>query len=205
MTKKLNVIGYVVAGIFTIIELAIIGVGYAVWKWPPAILIPTIGMLTFFGVLIIVNIFSASSDLRKGEIRNAIAASLLAVYFFMIAVTLFAPSSPVFKLQTTSAASVAQSQEEATPSPTETPETESTGSTPVTENQAQPTSVNDIVKSLLDDYTSLMMIVVGFYFGGRSAEEIVKTLRGGRSNENLPVEPVEPDEPSDEPNEEPTK
>ena len=197
MSKKHNITGYIVAGLFTIIELVIIGVGYASWKWPPAILIPTIGLLTFFGVLVIVNIFSASPDLRKGEIRNAIAASLLAVYFFMIAVTLFAPSSPVFKLQPIS---VSQSQASDVTTPTDTSETGDDQTTQSSEGETQQTTINDIVKGLLDDYTSLMMVVVGFYFGGRSAEEIVKTLRGGKPDENPPVEP---DEPGDEPNEDP--
>ena len=189
MANKRNVGGYVVAGLFTILEVLIIGVGYGVFDWPPAILIPIIGLLTFFGVLIIVNVFSASSDLRKGEVRNAIAASLLAVYFFVVAVALFAPASPVYRVEELGSI---QPQEAITPETTETSDTEDALGAEIVEEEAGATSANDIVKGLLDDYTSLIIVVVGFYFGGRSAEEIVKTLRGSRPGTGPSSEPQEP-------------
>ena len=203
MSKK-HITGYLVAGVFTIVEIVIIGLGYSLWHWPPAILIPALGILTFFGVMIIVNLFSQSNDLRKGEIRNAIAASLLAVYFFLISVTLFAPSSPLlrFNQPETANAPVTITAPTETPNPdaTATPEAQVAEENAAAEAEAsasESTSVNDILKGLLTDFTKLIMIVVGFYFGGRSAEEIVKTISIGNSGQ---ASPAPAPKPTDTPN-----
>lgn len=42
------------------------------------------GAITFFGTLILANLLSRSRDLNKGEIRKAITASVLVVYFVLI-------------------------------------------------------------------------------------------------------------------------
>jgi hypothetical protein len=151
------IVGYIVAALFTVLELLII----SLWPTERTLLIPTVGLLTFFGVLIIVNIFSGSHDMRKGEVRNAIAASLLAVYFFLISGAVFAKDSPFHGLAEAQARLATADGEKAA---------------------ADGTPINDIVKGLLDDYTSLIMVVVGFYFAGRSAEEIVKTWRRGKGD-----------------------
>jgi hypothetical protein len=168
-------IGYLVAAAFAIATLWIIKAGYSNWKWPPAILIPTIGLLTFFGVLIVANLFSRSRDLREGEVRTAVAASLLAVYFFLLAVTLFASSSPMFRIQPGTVTPSSQADAD--------PATRTTGPRDnlrarVSETETLSPANQDLIRELLGSYTSLLMVVIGFYFGGRSVEQVAKTLKG---------------------------
>ena len=44
-----------------------------------------IGAITFFGTLMLANFLSKSHELNKGEMRKAIAASVIVVYFSLIA------------------------------------------------------------------------------------------------------------------------
>ena len=188
-----RIAGYIAAGVLTILVVLVIWVGYKTFGTPPAILIPTVGLLVFFGVLIVVNLFSKSPDLQKGEVRKAVAASLLAVYFFIIAVALFAPASPIYKVPQTNlvqgqatAIEDQDTEEEAEEESSvageaaeadvaeEGSEAEEGAAEEGAAEAAGPTTANDIVNGLLNNFTKLIMVVVGFYFGGRSAEEIVK-------------------------------
>jgi len=46
--------------------------------------IAAVGIITFLGVLTLANELSADPDLSKGEVRKAIAASFIAVYFVTV-------------------------------------------------------------------------------------------------------------------------
>ena len=153
MSRKIS--GYVVAGIVVVLDL------FFMWQFRSefqswVVLIPSIGILTFFGVMMTANLFSKNNDLQKGEMRISIAASLLVVYFLLVSVTLFAGRdvSPLRQFNQENQCS------------------EETQNCP--ENA---TTVNDILKGTLDNYTSLIVVVVAFYFGGRSVEEAAKTIK----------------------------
>jgi len=45
----------------------------------------SIGIITFFGILMLVNYLSESPGFEKGEMRKAIAGSFIAVYFTLVA------------------------------------------------------------------------------------------------------------------------
>lgn len=99
----------------------------------PAVLIMIIGVVTFFGILAISNFYSGDENLLKGEMRKAIASSLLMVYFAVLGMVLFGGDI-----------------------------------------------LDSGVKfSILKDFQTLMAVVVGFYFGGRSVEEVIKVWRHG--------------------------
>jgi hypothetical protein len=234
---KKDIVGYSFAILFTILEIVLIYLAYKIWELPPAILIPTVGMLTFFGVLIIVNLFSKNPELQKAEIRTAIAAALLVVYFFLLATTLFAlptnssvkpgsgtdsikvsiptksldksgfrgdsitvsiptkllnPIKPIISTESNSGWELLAykiEKKKTIPSITDSPKEQTNQNVEPSEIESETESVsaNELIKDLLSDYTSLIIVIVAFYFGGRSAEEIVKTLRGatgGNSNGN---------------------
>ncbi len=53
-----------------------------------------IGVITFFGTLMLANYLSGSADLNKGEIRKAITASFIAVYFVLVSLFSFSEFNP---------------------------------------------------------------------------------------------------------------
>jgi hypothetical protein len=87
--------------------------------------------------------FSDKESLMKGELRKAIATSLLMVYFTILAMAVAEPGVNILAM------SLAPEDESLSPK-----------------------------IFLLKDFSALIAVVVGFYFGGRSAEEIIKTWRG---------------------------
>ena len=99
----------------------------------PSVLIMIIGVVTFFGMLAISNFYSGDENLLKGEMRKAIASSLLMVYFAVLGLVLFGADV----LET------------------------------------------EVKFNTLKDFQTLMAVVIGFYFGGRSVEEVIKVWRGG--------------------------
>ncbi|KYK24035.1 hypothetical protein AYK24_06890 [Thermoplasmatales archaeon SG8-52-4] len=48
-----------------------------------------IGIITFLGVLMLVNFMSETKELKKGEMRKAIAASFTTVYFAVLSLLIF--------------------------------------------------------------------------------------------------------------------
>lgn len=177
--------GYIVVSLIVILDFVFIIVGTRNPKsgfyLPPSLLIPLVGLLTFLGMLIALNLFSPEFSLNKGEIRGAIASSLLVVYFFLITVTLFASASPLGKCEltigstetTTPATDLSQSTNPDQPSDAETAQTMGGACT--------------TVNNLLDGYTKLMIAVVAFYFGGRSVEEAAKNASNRNSDTETPV------------------
>ena len=53
----------------------------------------TVGIITFLGVLMLVNYLSKDPNVTKGEVRKAIAASCIAVYFVLVALLTFSGSN----------------------------------------------------------------------------------------------------------------
>ena len=145
--------GYLAAGIVVGLEILAMALLFENENW--VFLIPTIGILTFFGVMIVANLFSNNNDIQKGEMRISIAASLLIVYFLLLSFTLFAKED-VSVLQKFNQGN--QCSEETQNCP---------------ENA---TTVNDILNGMLDNYNTLIMTVIAFYFGGRSIEVAAKTI-----------------------------
>lgn len=139
------------------------------FNWPPAILIPIIGLLTFFGTLALTNAVSKDPNFQKGEIRKAMAASLLSVYFFTLAVTLYANASPIYRLQET--ASSAEETSAASPADADADSNEAGDKTPM-----------DLVNTMLDGLNKIMIAVVAFYFGGRSVEETARARSDGEGS-----------------------
>ncbi|MFZ5908877.1 MAG: hypothetical protein ACOYYU_02550 [Chloroflexota bacterium] len=166
------------------------------WGWPPSILVPVVGLIAFFGTLLIANIFSASPDLSAGEVRKAITAAVLVVYFFFIVLLLFSSSSPIYRLPANPAGSIAA--EETTPAGT--PQAASPDETTVEESSDQDTQAGgegeqanvtseaaaqeintplDLAASVINAFTALTATVIGFYFTTRTAENITRTIKGG--------------------------
>lgn len=191
--------GYGLIAVLLCGQAALIVVGYK-QTWPPSILIPTVGVVTFFGVLLAANLFSGDAALRKGEMRKAITASMLVVYFFFVSVILFASASPIYKLNqsgesTTPQADVTEEvfvpeiqgdivpialQTEATPEPqaTETPEPSQVAEPAANDEADVPKTPIDLVYKVISNFTWLMGSVIAFYFGSRTIED-VQAARSG--------------------------
>lgn len=148
MNKKVarSLVWIVLAGLVNIV-FVILGVNKII---SDAAVIITIGVFSFFSMLALSSYYSDSGNLMKGEMRKAIATSLIMVYFAILAMAVVEPGTSVLAL--------AQSLGE-----------EEAGVAPEV--------------FLLKDFSTLIAVVVGFYFGGRSAEEIIKTWRGGETTE----------------------
>lgn len=54
----------------------------------------SVGVITFLGILMLVNYLSESAAFDKGEMRKAIAASFIAVYFALVSLLTFTDFSP---------------------------------------------------------------------------------------------------------------
>jgi len=101
---------------------------------PPALVVPTVGGMAFFGILIWSSVNSSTDKFDMGEVRTAITGSLVIVYFVVLGFVLFLN---------------------------------------------KPAEINqDAVNVLLTSFTDLMKIVIIFYFGSRSLEEITRIVKG---------------------------
>lgn len=117
-----------------------------------ALSLMSIGMVSFFGILQYARIHAPQdSNLDSGEVRKAIAGSIILVYFYVLAISLFKDTNISFLESIPRVFSG------------------SNGSSTATE------AIN-FGESLIESLTQLVQVVVGFYFGGRSAEEIVKSI-----------------------------
>jgi hypothetical protein len=196
------------------------------WDWPISILVPMAGVMAFFGVLFIANIFSKSSDLSSGEMRKAITGGIVVTYIFFIMTILFSPSSPIYKLsplpQTDPADDAASAPSETaipeltatpqsdaglyvvrqeitatpniitiatdTPVPTFTatatgvvPEPEADSAEPPADDADEPAAQEasietpiQLAASVIKAFTTLVGVVVGFYFSTRSIDNYNK-------------------------------
>jgi predicted neutral ceramidase superfamily lipid hydrolase len=104
----------------------------------PASVVIIIGVFSFFSTLALTSYFSEKQNFLEGEMRKAIATSLLMVYFAILALTLVDPNATLAVTDMTSDGSRS---------------------------------------TLMSDFSTIIMVVIGFYFGGRSAEEIIKNWK----------------------------
>ncbi len=91
--------------------------------------VSSIGIITFFGILVLANYLSNSPALDKGEMRKAIAGSFFAVYFVLVSLLTF---------------------------------TEFEHSDP------------DLARAAIGHFTSLVKVIVIFYFGSSTVREYLK-------------------------------
>ncbi len=69
------------------VSVPYIGIFQVTWS------VSGIGVITFFGTLMLANYLSGSADLNKGEIRKAITGSFIAVYFVLVSLLSFSELS----------------------------------------------------------------------------------------------------------------
>ena len=168
-SKIMTILGYVSTIVITVADGVMIAFGYRAvadggWGWPPAILVPAVGIVTLLGVLAISSFFQGDKDLRNGQIRAAIAASMLAVYFFVLALVMFTDSSDkLLPVQNTKDPAVASASGTEQVSEENTSETSSAEST---------TPQKSGVASVMDSFTDLVKVVLLGYFTVRGATEV---------------------------------
>jgi hypothetical protein len=133
-----------------VITLAYKDVEIGGWDWSPAQLTPVVGLITFFGTLLISNLFSNEGNLRKGEVRHAIAASILSVFYYILAILVFTDADPQLS--------------------------------------------NETVKDVLDNFITMVAVVITFYFGTRTVEEVSKDWRKKVSSATTTTTTTEPPE-----------
>lgn len=189
--------------VLLVFEYVFISKGFRDWDWPISILVPMSGVMAFFGVLFISNVYSSNPDLSNGEMRKAITAGVVVTYLFFIVTILFSSASPIYRLsapaeeaQATETSTNTQNsarlfviRQDATPEPTD--ETEPVPTEPVGETGETPatqeTTINtplQLAASITNAFTSLVAIVVGFYFTTRSVDNYNK-LQVLKSNPDL--------------------
>ncbi len=199
--KQFLIIGSILMALLTIIVVLVIYKGYKEFGWPPSIMIPIVGLLTFFGTLTLTGVTTPNSDLQKGEMRKAITAAIMAVYFFVMALTLFASSSPVFKLvdrqielAKASSASTAAPAATAVPAATSAPDSEGSADAappPAASlhQEAVDSSLNTI-NIMLESLNNLVLVIVTFYFGSRTVEELNKQIQERLSKKDAAQKPA---------------
>ncbi|WP_420630771.1 hypothetical protein [Candidatus Leptofilum sp.] len=133
-----------------LVNVGVIAAGIQGIFSPPTVVM-IIGIFSFFAMLAISSLFSEKSNLLEGEMRKAIASSMIMVYFAILSLTLIDPdialsANPIISFSLEN----------------------------VEEGEVAATS-----SSLLNDFSTLIAVVIGFYFGGRSFEEVVKAWKGG--------------------------
>ncbi len=121
--KKTTIIACVVAAI----DFAVISVGIFVNN--VTLLIAGVGLVTFFGMLIISSYHAIHQPDSKGIMRKAIAGSLVAVYIVILALSL---SGRLEDVQ------------------------------------------NQMVMTLIENFTWIIIAIVGFYFGTKGVTEFLK-------------------------------
>ena len=110
-----------------IIPLIIYLMGFPVY-W----LFVSMGLVTFFGMVVLVNYMSGTAPLNTGEVRKALTVSFVAVYFAMMPLLAFGGVQYI---------------------------------------PGQPVTI------LIQSFTAIMAIIIGFYFGTRAIEKYVKAKK----------------------------
>ena len=78
----------IIAGVIVFLDIFFLYLGtskilHITWS------VGSVGIVTFFGILMLVNYLSESPALEKGEVRKAIAGSFIAVYFTIVSLFTF--------------------------------------------------------------------------------------------------------------------
>ena len=127
----------VIAAFIVILDILALTLGLIIATAPVALSLGCVGVITFVGMLTLSNYLSHDPALSKGEMRKAIAASLILVYLNFLAFVVFGK---------------------------------------VTASEAE------LAKTIVGHFTTVVGIVIVFYFGSRSVEEYLKT-KGQKENQ----------------------
>lgn len=114
-----------------IIPLLIFALGIPIY-W----LFISLGLVTFFGMVVVVNYMSGTAPLNTGEVRKALTVAFITVYFAMMPLIIF-------------------------------------GGAKYLPGQS--------INSLVETFTALLAIIIGFYFGTRAIEKYVKAKNNTKS------------------------
>lgn len=115
-----------------IIDLVIIPLIIYLMGFPVYWLFVSMGLVTFFGMVVLVNYMSGTAPLNTGEVRKALTVSFVAVYFAMMPLLAFGGVQYI---------------------------------------PGQPVTI------LIQSFTAIMAIIIGFYFGTRAIEKYVKAKK----------------------------
>lgn len=151
---------------------------------PPAILIPLAGIIAFFGMLFVANVFSDDPAISHGEMRKAITASIIVVYFFVITLALFKGVSPSYFAQTAEETAEPPATETEPPITKEPTAAAEASPSPETDKATAGASTAEcpintplqLVATIATSFTNLVGVVVGFYFVTRGAENITDKI-----------------------------
>jgi hypothetical protein len=80
--KKRN--GYVIASVIALLDVLVLILGLRFEFFHITWSIGSVGVITFFGTLMLINQLSESQNVDKGEMRKAMAASFIIVYFALL-------------------------------------------------------------------------------------------------------------------------
>jgi hypothetical protein len=160
----------------------------------------SVGVAAFFVILAVSNYGSKENDLRKGEVRKAIAGALVCTYIIILPFIVldkdmasqyaYSEKQDVSSEQSTN--STVDEEEEVSEADTKTTEEgetkEETGEDGANTATIDETDSGNIVQKtmgavLLENFTKLMIFVVTFYFGSRTIEtgvEEVRKMREGK-------------------------
>ncbi len=119
-----------------IIDLVIIPLIIYLMGFPVYWLFVSMGLVTFFGMVVLVNYMSGTAPLNTGEVRKALTVSFVAVYFAMMPLLAFGGVQYI---------------------------------------PGQPVTI------LIQSFTAIMAIIIGFYFGTRAIEKYVKAKKKVKS------------------------
>jgi hypothetical protein len=122
--------------LLVILDLIIIPLLIYVMGFPIYWFFVSLGLVTFFGMVVVVNYMSGTAPLDTGEVRKALTVSFLSVYFAMIPLLAF-------------------------------------GGVQFIPGQS--------VTIMIQSFSVLMAIIIGFYFGTRAVEKYVTSKKKGRS------------------------
>ena len=172
VTSGMVWVGYVSMIVLALVIGALIILGYLARdmgnQLPPAIMVPAVGIITLLGVLSISNFFQGNSDMRNGQIRAAIAASVLAVYFFVISLVMFTGASDKLNYIPPKESAPAATNNDAQPAEGEGNTSASTSST----TTRQKSGMADV----MDSFTDLVKVVILGYFAVRGVNEVTNSV-----------------------------
>jgi cation transport ATPase len=118
-----------------ILDLVIIPLVIFVMGFPIYWFFISLGLVTFFGMVVVVNYMSGTAPLNTGEVRKALTVAFIAVYFAMMPLMVFGGVQYL---------------------------------------PGQPVTI------LVESFTALMAIIIGFYFGTRAIEKYVKAKKNSK-------------------------
>jgi len=101
----------------------------------------SVGIITFLGILMVINYLSKSYKFCEGEMRKAIAGAFVVVYFSFISLSTFSGFG---------------------------------------------TTDTELSKTLIDNFTVLMEIIIVFYFGSRSADLLIERKYKNKDKKESP-------------------